>query len=176
MGTRQLNKYFSGFALWLFLAGATSLLGGQAKPNAKPEVKPGVVSGRVFLITQAGDIKPARMADVKLFYASDPSIPIAEAEKDKNSAADEWFVEISKTLSADYEEGKKVRQALDEAQQESKSADKHERREAAKNLPIAEANLHSRVESECPRKLHVYHSALTETLKWVSANIYESGL
>lgn len=115
------------------------------------------------------------MADVNLFYASDPSAPIAEAGKDKNSAAYEWFVELHTRLIADIEEGDKVRKALEEAEQQSKSADKHERREAAKNLPIAKANLHARVESECPRTLRIYRSAFTETLKWVIANTQEKG-
>lgn len=39
MRTRQLNKCFSGFALWLFVAGTTTLLG-QAKSQAKIEAKP----------------------------------------------------------------------------------------------------------------------------------------
>jgi len=40
----------------------------QQKATSRSAHTPGIVSGRAFAITKAGDIKPARMADVFLFY------------------------------------------------------------------------------------------------------------
>ena len=40
MRTRQLTKHFCDSALWLFVAGATTLLGGQAKPEVIPGLFP----------------------------------------------------------------------------------------------------------------------------------------
>lgn len=171
MRARQLDRYFSGFALGLFVAGTMMLPGVQAKSQSESAVKPGVISGRVFLITQAGDIKPARMAHVLLFYDSDPSV--ATAENDKNSVGHEWRVEYLKALIAYNAEREKVMRALEDAQRQSKSGDKHERREAAKNLPIAEANLHAQVASSCSDHLLLYNSALSATLKWEIANAQE---
>jgi hypothetical protein len=61
-------EYIFGFGLCLIVVGVTTLLAGQAKTEAKPDVKSGVVSGRVFVITRAGDLKPARIAKVYLLY------------------------------------------------------------------------------------------------------------
>jgi hypothetical protein len=41
-----------------------------AQQQKSPPVKAGVVSGSVFAITKGGDLKPARMAKIYLFYAS----------------------------------------------------------------------------------------------------------
>lgn len=54
--------------------------GAQQHKSASP-AKAGVVSGSVFLITQGGDLKPARMAKIYLFYASQEA-----AESDETSA------------------------------------------------------------------------------------------
>ncbi len=40
----------------------------KAQQKKSPLVKPGTVSGSIFLITKAGDLKPARMAEVYLFF------------------------------------------------------------------------------------------------------------
>jgi hypothetical protein len=54
-----------------------------AKKGAMAQLKPGIVSGRVFLITGGGDIKPARMAKLYLLYLTgelagrDPGDPAA---------------------------------------------------------------------------------------------------
>jgi hypothetical protein len=50
----------------------------KAASEAKP--KPGIVSGRIFLITKGGDIKPARLASVYL----------VSWDGAKNSAAQRW--------------------------------------------------------------------------------------
>jgi hypothetical protein len=92
-----LNNCFSGFALLLFVATAHTMLpGAQGKSQVKPVVKPGVVSGRVFLITVGGDIKPARMASVYLMYTY-RSVKFAEAHKeDQDSASVEWLEQYNK--------------------------------------------------------------------------------
>jgi hypothetical protein len=90
MGTRQSNKHFSDLALWLFVVGAGMLLGCKAKP---------VVSGRAFLITVAGDVKPAIMAKVYLLYWGD-------ANEYQNSVAHEWLEENQKATKAWAEEMK----------------------------------------------------------------------
>jgi hypothetical protein len=46
----------------------TSGMHAQQKAASRSTHTPGIVSGRAFAITKAGDIKPARMADVFLFY------------------------------------------------------------------------------------------------------------
>lgn len=143
MRTRHLNKYFSGFALWLLVAAATILMGAQAKSQAKPVVRPGVVSGRVFLITVGGDIKPARMANVYLLYLY-RSVKFAEAHKeDQNSAGMEWGVELNKAM----EENIKATQE----------------RQAAHDFSNSES-------LNCLRSLAEYSSALSKTSDWVSAN------
>jgi hypothetical protein len=38
-----------------------------------PPANGGVVSGRVFAITNGGDLKPARLAEIHLFYAHRPT-------------------------------------------------------------------------------------------------------
>jgi hypothetical protein len=100
MKERQLNKYLSGFALWLLVAGAAMLWGAQAKSQAKPVVQRGVVSGRVSLITPAGNIKPARMASVYLIY-------VYRGEKfpheDSETAGRLWVGELTKALKEDME-------------------------------------------------------------------------
>lgn len=60
------NRLLFYFALILLTW--TAVLSAQQKAGAKTAAKPGVVSGRVFLITGGGDIKPARMATVYLLY------------------------------------------------------------------------------------------------------------
>jgi len=46
----------------------TSGMHAQQKTASQSTHTPGIISGRAFAITKAGDIKPARMADVFLFY------------------------------------------------------------------------------------------------------------
>lgn len=53
----------------------------KGKPQAAPKtIAPGTVSGRVFAITQGGDLKPARVARLYLLYSYRPDLV------DKNAA------------------------------------------------------------------------------------------
>jgi len=76
------------------------LAGAQQKP-AKTAVKPGGISGRVFAITNAGDIKPARMADVYLFYvvrSANFSLPDVHKEYQGSAGGDQWMDQELKRL------------------------------------------------------------------------------
>jgi hypothetical protein len=64
----------------------------KAAPPTRP--KPGLVSGRIFEITNSGDLKPARMAKIYLF----------SHDGSEGSAAHEWSVELRKGL-LDYIKG-----------------------------------------------------------------------
>lgn len=58
----------------------------------------GVISGSVFLITQGGDLKPARMADVYLLYLY-PSVKWVNAHpEDEDSAGHAWMDNYNNVL------------------------------------------------------------------------------
>src|ERR1039457_2516334 len=64
-----------------------------AKNAVKRILKPATVSGYVFALTAGGDIKPARMAPVYLFYAGPAEMPaskLVEKSPDAIFAADEF--------------------------------------------------------------------------------------
>lgn len=63
---RMLFKLRQGF--WKRVGEAEINAGVGITPPADNPVVPGVVSGRIFLITQGGDLKPARMAHVYLLW------------------------------------------------------------------------------------------------------------
>jgi hypothetical protein len=63
-----------------------------AKPTAAVVPAPGMVSGRIFLITGGGDIKPARFASMILFYGG----RVAE----DGTAGTVFLGEITKALQA----------------------------------------------------------------------------
>lgn len=65
----------------LWLVSLATVAGAQQRKSASP-AKAGVVSGSVFAITKGGDLKPARMAKIYLFYASQGS-----AESDETGTA-----------------------------------------------------------------------------------------
>jgi hypothetical protein len=67
-----------------------------SKPKA---LAPGVVSGRIFLITEGGDIKPARLALVSLFYWGTSSIRPVE-----DSAYQKLLDERLKAMKVNHEE------------------------------------------------------------------------
>jgi hypothetical protein len=137
------HHVISGSFLCLLIASSATLTGAQAKPQTKSTVKPGVVSGRVFLITVAGDLKPARMAKVYLLYMY-RSVAYAEAhEEDQNSAAMAWMKAYNKALE-DGVNGLKEKSAA--------------------------PGYHYNEAVECLGKLTEYSRALTETLDWVSTN------
>ena len=61
------------------------------KPTSKPvPSKPGIVSGHVFAITGAGDIKPGRMATLVLLYCHRHLIETKQ-EDDEGSAYKAFF-------------------------------------------------------------------------------------
>ncbi len=142
MRTQELNKYFSSFALLLFVMGSTMLLG-QTNSQVKPVTKPGVVSGRVFLITVAGDIKPARMAKLYLLYMY-RSVKFAEAHKEDQDSAEMKWIHV-----------------LVEAMENNLKAEKEK---------SAEPDYHYSERAVCLGKLAEYSKALSETFDWVSAN------
>lgn len=142
MGARRLIKSLPGFALWLFVAPGAMLLGLQAKSEPKSPVKPGVVSGRVFLITVGGDVKPARMAKVYLLYMH-RGVKFAGADKEYHDSAElQWM------------------NALIKAMQDDRKAE--EQKSASTDYHYNEAAL-------CQGKLAEYSRALSETFDWVSA-------
>jgi hypothetical protein len=137
------NQAIYGLIFWLLVTSSTVLTGAQAKPKTKASVKPGVLSGRVFLITVAGDIKPARMAKVYVLYMY-RSVAYAEAHKDdQDSAGMKWLRAYNKAMEDDLKA--------------------HEEKSADPNHHYSEAVW-------CLGKLAQHAKAIRETLDWVSAN------
>src|ERR1035441_9303294 len=62
----------------------------KTTPNANT-ARPGTMSGRVFAITASGDLKPARLAKVYVFYKY-RIVSAAEAsqEQEHNSVGEQW--------------------------------------------------------------------------------------
>ena len=86
------------------LSGAGPAEQRAAQPAPKEQTpKPGTLTGRVFAITEGGDLKPARMAKVYLFYhgrgAADKR-SAKEEEQELNSAAGIWLKESNKAAEA----------------------------------------------------------------------------
>lgn len=148
MRARQLTRHCCSFILWLSVVSPTTLLGG---PQAKPEVKPGILSGRVFLITEAGDIKPARMADVYLLYKYG-GVDLPETDDYKTSVENEWMEEYGKALKEAIDEYGKASEVYRTALKEGREGRKP-------TSPFS-----------CPGNLIVYNSAHLKMLDWVSAN------
>ena len=72
----------------LFVLALATVVGAQQQKSAP--AKAGVVSGSVFAITEGGDLKPARMADVYLLYLY-RSVKWATAHpEDEDSAGNAW--------------------------------------------------------------------------------------
>ena len=69
-----------------------------SKTAAPAPPKAGAVSGRVFAITEAGNIKPARMAKVYLFISDRGSKPTGEGKEEENTAGLAWLAEQTKAL------------------------------------------------------------------------------
>jgi hypothetical protein len=83
----------------------------NSKTARKPVQKPGIVSGRVFAITQSGDIKPARMAKVYLFYSyrlQSSKVPDLNGHPEDQNPTLVWSREKLKAL-------KEIRAALEKA-------------------------------------------------------------
>jgi hypothetical protein len=59
----------------------------SANTATKPSLRPATVSGYVFALTKGGDIKPARIAKVYMFYSRPAGKPVAQsAEQSPNTA------------------------------------------------------------------------------------------
>jgi len=72
---------------------------GSANAAPRPSLKPATVSGYVFALTKGGDIKPARMAKVYMFYsrpAGKPAAQLAEQSPNTAFAADVFENEVIK--------------------------------------------------------------------------------
>jgi hypothetical protein len=132
-----------GSFFWVLVASSTALAGPQTKSQAKSMVNPGIVSGRVFLITVAGDLKPARMAKVYLLYMV-RSVAYAEAHKEDQDSAEMAFIK-----------------ALIKAMEDDLKAEKEK---------SAAPDYHYNEGVECLGKLAEYSRALSETFDWVSTN------
>ena len=76
----------------------------QSRQELRPKSAnaPGIVSGRAFAITGAGDIKPARMAHVYLLY--DFHSAFSADPEYKNSVGTEWYKEKSRRLLSNMKE------------------------------------------------------------------------
>jgi len=129
------QSFSRGFTLVALLAVIAS-----AQQKSSSASNAGVVSGSVFAVTQGGDLKPARMANVYLFYVF-RSVKWANAHpEDEDSAGSAWLDNSTKGL----EEMTKEEAAMDE-------------RAWNKNW-------------HCHRELLAYSNALLDTRKWASAN------
>ncbi len=69
----------------------------NAQQKSPPSEQTGVVSGRIFAITKDGDLKPARLAKVYLFYTyRSAKAANASPAEETNSAAHVWSENLSK--------------------------------------------------------------------------------
>jgi hypothetical protein len=71
----------------------------HAKTHPQPPLKPATVSGYVFAVTKGGDIKPARMASVYMFYSrpvETPASQLVDQSPDGMNAADVFAREVVK--------------------------------------------------------------------------------
>jgi hypothetical protein len=118
-----------------------------AKTTASVPPNPGVVSGRIFAITTGGDIKPARLAKIYLFYLR--GLKIAEAnEEDQNPAGLAWLKEVGKAL-------KELIEATEKKTNEIMTGQPY--------APWSESVV-------CLRELTAYQGAVIGTLTWGQEN------
>jgi hypothetical protein len=75
--------------LVLLIAAASALAQGKA-PKTQAAPKTGKLTGRIFAITSGGDIKPARLATLYLFYQWDASVHSSKQEDYNLAAAHVW--------------------------------------------------------------------------------------
>jgi hypothetical protein len=114
-----------------------------AKTTVSVPLKLGVLSGRIFAITTGGDIKPARLAKIYLFYLR--GLKIAEAnEEDQNSAGMAWLTEEAKAL-------KELNEALLKETREIMTMQRYS--------PWSESVV-------CLKELTAYQNAVIGTLTW----------
>lgn len=71
---------------------------GHTARAKRPQRPMGTISGKVFLITQGGDIKPARLAEVTLLYGG-------RSDSEYESTAEKaWFTNLKKGMDAENTE------------------------------------------------------------------------
>ena len=90
----------------LILAASGMFAQQKAVAAKTPSTKPGVVSGRVFLITGSGDLKPARLAKLYLIYSPRPIDGVTNQVADK-SAGLAWAKARTKAATDSLEEYKR---------------------------------------------------------------------
>jgi hypothetical protein len=112
-----------GNGCWLVKIAMTAILlsaglFGQQKParsKAAPSAPSGILSGRVFLITAGGDLKPARLATIILLYSGRTP---DQAEAEPNTAGMKFAEELVQAqttqLKAESAERNRTRPAEDE--------------------------------------------------------------
>jgi hypothetical protein len=113
------------------------------KAQPKPvQSKPGQVSGRVFAITESGDLKPARLAKIYLFYLPTSTNSTQDADRDSeealNTAGMAWLKAQTKA----------ARERLEETI-----------RDVREGRSLTDA-------LKCRRELLTEDAALIETLEW----------
>lgn len=140
MGTRRLLVYGAGCSLFAL----TMAINAQQQKRVAPLTTPRAaasVSGRVFGITEGGDIKPARFAHVYLFYvwSGRPASQQTQEDKSADTAGASFMDRYSAALQ----------RMLDELKNS--------------NMPRDE-------DLFCTRELLAVHEAVVATLGWVQEN------
>jgi hypothetical protein len=89
----RLLKRFQVVILTVAITVTSSVAQNGKKPiTSRTKAQAGLVSGRVFGITEEGDIKPARFARVYLFQRYGPAVEPNDRDYNE-SAAHEWLSE-----------------------------------------------------------------------------------
>ena len=138
-------------AVFFVAVAASCFIGfGQQRATSKstkaPLAKPGIVSGRVFIITDSGDLKPARLANVYLLWMQRTKWnDLTEQERAEGGASRVW-----------------AKLNLEAAEKRAELA--HQRLEASKT-PNTREDAVSKA-AECIEDLQTYLSAIGSMNKW----------
>jgi len=145
----------AGLSVALVCVSAQQRTAPRASKTAAPAPpKAGAVSGRVFAITEGGDIKPGRMAKIYLFYLQRSAKSAGGNEEEKDSAGLAWLAEQSKALK---ERAKELREDTEELKNKMLSGE------------ISAETVESRRLSDsvdCLKGLAAYRDAVVGTLTW----------
>ena len=133
-----------------------------AKKVAAPPPKAGAVSGRVFAITEGGDLKPARMAKVYLFYLHRSSKPTGGGE-DGETAGMAWIEEQTKALK---DIAKALAEETEEINSKMRSGDLSTETTESRRL---------RDLADCLKGLAAYENAVVGALTWGKENSTKIG-
>jgi hypothetical protein len=79
---------------------ATGAVASQSPPEAESQERNGEISGRIFLVTQGGNLKAARSAQVVLLRGSDSPAAVPHAE----TAAAVYENKVLQNLEASYQQ------------------------------------------------------------------------